>query len=230
MSRSWLVLRLAGPLMSFGAVAVDQVGPTWAWPGRSMLTGLFANALGWDWTERDAHQRLQDSLVHGAAALREGETITDTQNAQLEKSDRGWTTREAPEGRTGDSYDAPHRRRRDVVADADLLVVATVTPGDGPTLDDLAEALRRPARPLFLGRKPCLPSRPLLDGRIEAATVHKALLTALGTSSDRPGTWPEGEGPEGDRSIDLPDLRVWRSGLHGGSRRIVEGRVGEDAP
>jgi CRISPR system Cascade subunit CasD len=41
--------------------------------------------------------------------------------------------------------------------------------------------------------------------------------------------WPQGEGPDtGDnvwRVIDLPDLRNWRTGLHGGTRRIVEGTI-----
>ena len=41
--------------------------------------------------------------------------------------------------------------------------------------------------------------------------------------------WPVGEGPEdGDdvfRVVDLPDLRNWRTGLHGGTRRVVEGVV-----
>ena len=225
MSRRWLVLRLTAPLMSFGAVAVDHVGPSWAWPGRSMLTGLFANALGWDWTDRAVHQRLQDRLVHAAAAIRPGEILTDIQNAQLAKLDRGWTTRGQPEGRTGASYDAPHRRRRDYLADADLLVVATLQGDGAPDLDAIADALDRPARPLVLGRKPCLPSGPLARGEVTASTAHAALAEALGAEA-HPAAWPEDEGPIGDRTIDLPDLRIWTSGLHGGSRRLVEGTVG----
>lgn len=220
-TRPWLVLRLAAPLMSFGGVAVDQVGPTWEGPGSSMLTGLLANALGWDWSDRSAHQALQDRLVHGAAALEAGEAVTDSQNAQLGKNDKGWTTRGAPEGRTGASYDAPHRRRRDFIADADILVVAHLCDGNGPTLDTLAAALERPARPLFLGRKPCLPACPLLQGQLEAATVHDALMAALGDRTPVWASWPEGEGPAGSRIEARADLRVWQSGLHGGSRRMV---------
>ena len=37
----------------------------------------------------------------------------------------------------------------------------------------------RRSAPLFLGRKPCLPSRPLLAGRIEADGVRMALLEGL---------------------------------------------------
>jgi CRISPR system Cascade subunit CasD len=41
--------------------------------------------------------------------------------------------------------------------------------------------------------------------------------------------WPENEAPESrgkkPRIRDLCDERNWRSGLHGGSRRIVEGWI-----
>lgn len=222
MTHPWLLLDLAAPLMAFGGVAIDQIGPTRDLPAASMLTGLFANALGLYWTARAAHQDIQDRLVFAAAIVAAGVVVTDSQNARLEKSDKGWTTWGEPEGRDGDSYDAPHRRRRDYLADAHVAVVARLTEGR-PATDDLEAALRRPARPLFLGRKPCFPSRPILAGRIIAATAHEALSLA------RPGAlraqWPEGEGPTGDRRIDLPDLRNWISGLHGGTRPVIEGRL-----
>jgi CRISPR system Cascade subunit CasD len=168
----WLVLRLSAPMLSFGAVAIDHVGPTARWPGASMLTGLMGNALGWEWDDHAAHQALQDRLRFGAVILREGDVLTDSQNASLGKADRGWTTRGAPEGRTGASYDDPHRRRRDYLQDADYRVVLTLAPVDVlPTLDVIAEALDRPARPLFLGRKPCIPTHPLNGGFVEAPTV-----------------------------------------------------------
>lgn len=229
MSRRWLKLELAAPLMAFGAVAVDQVGPTWRWPGRSMLTGLLANALGLDWSERAAHQALQDRLICAAALLRDGDILTDTQNAQLSKNDQGWTTRGAPEGRGGNSYNAPHRRQRDFLADAELVAVLTLTPVEQePSLDTLRDALLRPARPLFLGRKACLPSRPLVTATehdfIEAATAYEALEQVAGGKAAR-AFWPEGEGPVGVRSHEVADMRHWRTGLHGGSRTVHEGRL-----
>lgn len=181
--------------MSFGGVAVDQVGPTRRFPAASALTGLIGNALGLDWSDRAAHQNLQERLIFASALIREGHLLTDSQNAQLSKTDKGWTTRGMPEGRDGASYGAPHRRRRDYLADAELRVVLRLTEGR-PDLDMLAEALNRPARPLFIGRKPCLPSRPMLGktpDRFVAATAHAALLAsgAAGCAAE----WPEGEGP-----------------------------------
>lgn len=210
--------------MAFGGVAIDHVGPTRDFPAASMLTGLFGNALGWHWSDWQAHQSLQDRLVFAARLDVEGRLITDNQNAKLEKNDRGWTTSGSPEGRDGASYDVPHRRRRDYLADARVTVVLRLTGPDlAPTLSDLAKALDRPARPLFIGRKPCLPSRPLFAGWTTADTAHAALSET--SQSQARAQWPDGEGPTGDTTLHLPDLRNWRSGLHGGSRLVIQGWV-----
>jgi len=223
-TQRWLILDLCAPLMAFGGVAIDHVGPTRDFPAASMLTGLFGNALGWKWSDWQAHQSLQDRLVFAARMDVEGRLITDNQNAKLEKNDRGWTTSGKLEGRGGDSYDAPHRRRRDYLADARATVVLRLTDADlAPTLDHLAEALNRPARPLFIGRKPCLPTRPVFAGWTTADTAHAA-LSETGQPQAR-AQWPVGEGPPGDTTLDLPDLRNWRSGLHGGSRLVIQGRI-----
>ena len=230
MSDRWLILDLCAPLMAFGGVAIDHVGPTRDYPAASMLTGLFGNALGWHWTDTAAHQALQDRLVFAASVQEEGRLITDSQNAKLQKSDTGWTTFGAPEGRDGASYDAPHRRRRDYLADARVLVVLRLeddaTP---PSLDQLAAALNRPARPLFIGRKSCLPSRPLFAGWCDGATPYAA-LAAISIAHNARAQWPEGDGPAGDQTLELADLRNWCSGLHGGSRVVVQGRLQKAAP
>jgi CRISPR system Cascade subunit CasD len=242
--RTWLVLRLEAPLLSFGAVAIDQRGVIWDFPALSMLTGLFANALGWERTQRAEHQALQDRLVF--ASRREDEpyhgVFTDVQNAELEKSDRGWTTRGQPEGRDGGSYGGPHRRFRDYHPDALVSVVVSLTspkhtPPAGaatPALGNLAAALDLPERPLFIGRKPCLPAARLNAGFIQAETAHAAISLLAPfprTTSKAPfrAQWPAGEGPmngpQVDRGIALADRRNWISGLHGGTRHVIEGRV-----
>lgn len=232
----WLVLDLTAPLMSFGGVAVDHVGPVRDFPALSMVTGLLGNAMGWDWADRAAHQGLQDRIVMASALARAGQRITDTQNAQLSRQDRGWTTRGEAEGRGGASYDAPHRRLRDYHADSAVIIVLRLDPvTDEPTLDALAKALAAPARPLFLGRKPCLPSRPILrPGTVQAETSTDALQKVA--SRKEPGMsrlpanavaqWSPGQGPDG-RAEHLADVRVWETGLHGGTRPVITGRIGE---
>lgn len=231
MTQRWLHLHLAAPLMAFGGVTIDHVGPTRDYPAASALTGLFANALGWRRENSAAHQALQDRLEFAAlSVLPEGRhaplVVTDTQNAKLEKSDKGWTTWGQPEGRAGATYDSPHRRRRDYLADQDTHMVIRLTSNEAPSLEQLAEALDHPARPLFLGRKPCLPTRRLFAGWIEADSPHAA-LTALTTQGIKGrAIWPDdGQIYEGALKYDLQDLRDWKTGLHGGNRIVCEGII-----
>ena len=242
-----LILNLESPLMSFGGETIDNLGVIRPFPAASMLTGLLANALGWRGVERQRHQDLQDRIVFATRIDREphgGLRLTDFQTAQLGASDRGWTTRGRPDERAGEpgTYNAhapalprlPRRYARDCrpAPRPDRLRY--------PHLEALAAALEEPARPLFIGRKPCLPSRPLFGGFSEGETALAALLSVPippledGTSrqnTDRPVRllWPEGEdAPDMDtvrinRRSMLTDQRNWVSGLHGGGRPVCEG-------
>lgn len=233
----WLILRLEAPLLAFGGVAIDQVGVTRDYPAASMLTGLIANALGWERTNWSAHQGVQDRLVFAARRERESPLglLVDMQNAKLEQNDRGWTTRGQPEGRdgAGATYDSPHRRQRFYHADACVTVVLRLRPPDAePDLSTVARALDRPIRPLFIGRKPCLPSGPIYNGEVHAGSAYEALRGVPSIDADNRAMrafWPLAEGPESGQAVHrilaLPDLRNWRTGLHGGSRTVVEGTI-----
>ncbi len=232
-----LIINLESPLMAFGGEAIDNYGVTRRFPAASMLTGLLANALGWRRVHRQRHQQLQDRLVFAARIDREpsgGGTLTDFQTAQLNARDRGWTTRGRPESRAGGpaTYLSPHLRYRDYLADGRVTVALRLEPEqERPTLDDIARALQEPARPLFIGRKPCLPSTPLFAGCREANSALQALkITPLEHGPDSSKSvkllWPRGEGAEGIdpiRSYMLTDQRNWISGLHGGGRLVFDG-------
>ena len=227
--------------MAFGGETIDNYGVIRDFPAASMLTGLLANALGWRRIERKRHQRLQKRLVFAARIDREpaGDVrLTDFQTAQLNKKDQGWTTRGIPECRAGgaNTYDAPHLRYRDYFADMRVTVALRLDPaaaGDGPTLDDLAAALKEPQRPLFIGRKPCLPSGRLYQGDCYQGRTALETLMRVPVEGRRPADspdvrllWPVGEGVDGvtaNRTYQLTDERNWQSGLHGGGRQVCEG-------
>lgn len=217
-----LLLRLEAPLMAFGAVAVDAHGPVDDIPAPSLLTGLIANALGWNRTEAARHQRLQDRLRHAVRRDREGERVPDFQTAELRHDDRGWTTFGAPEGRAGGAgtYAGKHIRRRWYDADAAITIALRLEPAEEPPmLAEIAAALDRPARPLFLGRKPCLPAGRLVIGFAEADSCAAALAAApLAENADAaPRTfWPAGEGPAIGAQRRLSGRRAWRVNVHAG--------------
>lgn len=238
--RRYMVVRLEAPLMAFGDEIVDNYGRVRTFPGASNVTGLIANALGWTRDRRAEHQRLQDRLDFAVRLDRPGSRIHDFQTAQLGARDRGWTTRGVPEGRTGGAaaYRSPHIRFRELIADAALTLALRLAPVDEtPTLDDCAAALARPARPLFYGRKPCLPAAPLLPAFIKAAD---ALAAAAGAPVD-PNSGDACDDPQliGAAHPDLPaaferrfvaDQRNWISGVHGGGRTLAVGRAHQLSP
>jgi CRISPR system Cascade subunit CasD len=236
MSR-FLILRLDAPLMSFGAAAVDNYGAIARFPALSMVAGLLANALGFDRGETSSLQRLQDRLILASRIEGEAEEMRDFHTAQLGKDDKGWTTRGFVEERAGGqaTYDSPHIRYRDFWSNMIVSLAIGLAPAtEEPTLETLAEALREPERPLFLGRKPCLPSRPLLDIKpfVEATDVRSALVSvSVSPHKQRKWNrfriayqWPAcGVSDEdgADRRIEtVTDQRLWVAGPHGGERLV----------
>lgn len=229
-----LLMRLEAPLIAFGGETIDNYGVIRDFPALSMVTGLLANALGYRREESECHARLQSRLVVGARLDSEIQRLTDFQTAQLGAADKGWTTWGVPEERRGGagSYNSPHLRYRDYHASLNVLVALRLEPAaETPTLDDLAQALDRPARPLFIGRKSCLPSRRVFAGWQDATNILEA-LTAVSFPKSPVRLrlqWPDGEGVlAGDRVLDVCDERNWTSGVHGGWRPVREGVL--DAP
>ena len=247
MSRRHAILRLEAPLLAFGAEMVDARGPVRPFPAASMLTGLIANALGWRRWQPARHQRLQARLIFAAVIDQAARPLRDFQTAQLGAGDVGWTTRGRVEKRGGgaNTYKSPHIRYRDFWADARVAVALRLDPADEddqPDLDDVARALDRPARPLFIGRKPCLPAVPIFAGFVAAPDVLDALVAWLarddaGAHVGRrrrespdwrialPGPAAEEAGDRLARAeeIWLTDERDWHSGVHAGRRRVVVG-------
>lgn len=226
-----LLLRLEGPLMAFGGVAVDAHGPVLAIPSASALAGLIGNALGWLRSDYDHLGRLQRRLRYAVRRDREGERVRDFQTVQLSKEDKAWTTRGEPFGRSGGiaTYDNAHIRLRWYDADASLTVALRLEDAEEePALDRVAESLARPARPLFLGRKPCMPSLPLVAGIVEADSCFEA-LTACPRAHDGAPTsrvfWMAGEGPANGVRHEIAGLRDWPNDVHVGRQVFFEGAV-----
>ena len=93
-----LLLRFDAPLVSFGAPMVDQNGVVQRFPTLSLLTGLIANALGWEHADAEKLASLQERIRYAARIDRQGEALVDYQTVDLGKDwmigeKAGWTTR-----------------------------------------------------------------------------------------------------------------------------------------
>jgi len=239
MSREVLLLRLDGPLMSFGDTTVDQRNVTGPAPTLSMLVGLLGNALGYDHADVHRLQRLQDRLCFAVRRDRRGEALIDFQTVDLAQEflRDSWTTSGIPATRAGGSEarTGTHIRYRHYWADAVFTVALCLEPArEDPTPEALEQALDTPERPLFLGRKSCLPSGPLLLGRVGAPTLRTALLGAPLDRRAQPeaggfAAWwprPEEASTAGEAYLrPVVDERDWANQIHVGRRLLWEGRI-----
>jgi CRISPR system Cascade subunit CasD len=228
---------------------IDRIGPVRATPAQSTVAGLLANALGMCRWESDRLERLQARLVMGCRLDRRGRRFTEFQTAQLGKRDTGWTTWGRAEGREGGerTYDSPHIRYRDHDADARVTIALRLLGEDeSPTLDNIARAIDEPARPLFLGRKACLPAVRLLMGFAEGRTVYDVLLGAPVDDAVHDGLAASGRAtlrgaridervlfvlpgdepcPAGFQPIRATERRDWPAGVHAGEIISFHGEV-----
>jgi CRISPR system Cascade subunit CasD len=234
------ILRFEGALMSFGGpVTSKDYRPTRSFPQLSMLTGLLANAFGYDQSEFDRHERLQEHISYAVREDVAGEQITDYQTVRLNPNDRpqdpnprrlemqrrGWTTWSAVDERNKDGTNANRiTSERDYWASATYTIAVHV---DSMPQEEVMEALRRPARPLFIGRKCCLPSAPIARFVMDAPSPEAALRSEesfFEDTSPRARIWYESK--EGKP---ITDRRDWRNQIHVGQRFIAEDRLSPDA-
>jgi CRISPR system Cascade subunit CasD len=229
-----LLLRFDAPLISFGAPIVDQNGVVQTFPALSMLTGLLANALGWDHREGEKLGALQERIRYAARVDRRGEPLIEYQTVDLGQAfmlpeQAGWTTRGRITSRGGDTHQRYRHYRTDSIHTVSLRLLGE----DRPTLDEVAAALAEPARPLFLGRKCCLPASPVLLDVVEAESLLAALASSPRPVRADPGplpsSWWEGEDASAalgaSRVVAVTDERDWRNQVHTGRRLMREGRV-----
>jgi CRISPR system Cascade subunit CasD len=229
-----IILRFDAPLISFGGVVIDYRGVTRSYPARSMLAGLLGNALGYDHRDAAALQALQARIVYAVRCDRPGQPLRDYQTVDLSQPflARGWTTRGVVQGRAGAeaTRTGTHIRLRDYLADAVYTVALELAPpGADPDAARLEAALRAPARPLFIGRKSCLPAEPIFLMRIAAESLRAALAAAPRSPHARPGekmrAWFAAEGPHVRGARPLTDDRDWTNQIHAGRRFILEDSI-----
>lgn len=221
--------------MSFGGPIVDNFGVVQEFPARSLLAGMIGNALGYSHGDFSLLQRLQERICFAARIERPGSEIVDYQTVDLgqdfmDMEKFGWTTRGRPEKRAGGTAaSGTHIRYRHFIADASVTVVIALKPSDEePDLDSVAAALIEPARPLFLGRKSCIPSEPIFLSKAKGDSILEVLKSyPARTGYNRlPAQWPvEEECDINNRVVSVTDERDWRNQFHCGKRFVRQGMI-----
>ncbi len=169
-----LVLRLAGPLQSWGLTSRHNRRATAGEPTKSGLVGLLAAAQG-----RRRTDPIDDlaALVLGVRIDQPGQLRRDYQTASTLDGGRLLSTEVDAKGRQ-----KPSKGKYTAVTERFYLeeaVFVAAVHGPAPLLAALEPALRTPAFPLALGRRSCVPTQPLVlagpQGGLHPGTPLQAL-------------------------------------------------------
>ncbi|MFD6532765.1 type I-E CRISPR-associated protein Cas5/CasD [Streptomyces sp. NPDC060184] len=192
-----LLLRLAGPLQSWGTHSKYLRRDTARFPTRSGVVGMLAAGLG------RARQAPLDDLATLSMTVR-----VDRPGVVL--SDFHTVGGGLPADATVVTVDGKHRTegkstlvsRRQYLADA--VFTLALTSDDEALLHSCAAALRDPRWPLFLGRRSCPPEGPILLGTVEDPLRH---LVRIPLAAKRPRGGPQpiefyGDRPLGELPVD----------------------------
>lgn len=134
-----LLLRLAGPLQAWGIDSKFEIRRTSREPSKSGVIGLLAAALG---RGRDETVDDLNRLRFGVRVDKEGELLRDYHTARSVKQ--------------------VYVTNRYYLSDAVFLV--GLESEDRTFLETIEQAIQSPKFPLFLGRRSCVPSFPILRG------------------------------------------------------------------
>lgn len=193
MSAATLLLRLAGPMQSWGTTSRFDERDTQLEPSKSGVLGLVCAALGRDRAEpvNDlAELRMGVRVDHEGVPMRDYQTATGVVIAASGKPDLGRTV-VSP---------------RFYLADAVFLVGLE---GERALLETIHSALARPVWPLALGRKSFVPSLPVhmaeavRDEPLEAALASWPCLVS-GTAPQSPRRVLLEHASEGSVRLDQP--------------------------
>lgn len=152
-----LLLRLAGPMQAWGVDSKFETRQSLREPSKSGVIGMLAAALG---CPRD---RLPEKLLDLRMAVRvdqEGQLLTDFHTAHGIAADEMGRILREKDGTPKKAAKRDFITYRQYLCDA--VFVVALEHEDVDWLQSLAEALRAPAYPLFLGRRSCPPTLPLV--------------------------------------------------------------------
>lgn len=184
-----LLFTLAAPIAAFGDLAVGEIRSGASRPARSAIEGLVAAALGIDRADEDGHAALRDGYALAMRMDDPGRPFVDFHTVQAppevaRKRAGGFATR--TDELADPSVLGTMISRR--TYRTDVRITVALRPREGvkaPAPETIAEALKRPAFVLFLGRKSCPLSEPLDPRVIDAPDVVSAFRSYdAGTGDD----------------------------------------------
>ena len=173
-----LVFLLYAPLGAMGGVAVGERRAGFDRPGKSAIVGLAAAGLGLDRSDETAHVALADGYGLGLGEIVSGRLLSDYHTTQTppHRQNRRFATRreELAVDDLGTILSV-----REYRTDPAYLVVLWPRGTPPWSLNQLADALKRPHFTVYFGRKACPLGVPLDPREVEADGPRSAIQTYL---------------------------------------------------
>lgn len=157
-----LLLRLAAPLQAWGSCSKFNIRNTEREPTKSGVIGMIAAALGIQRNEDNEKLKQLGELKFGVRVEKEGKLIKDFHMVRVAKN----------------SY-MEIEKQSDVTQRyylCDAVFLAAVESEDIQLLKKIEDALKNPVYPLYLGRRSCPPTLPLVWG-IRDGTLKETLVS-----------------------------------------------------
>lgn len=168
-----LLLRLAAPLQAWGCGSKFNIRTTEREPTKSGVIGMIAAALGIQRNDAESDKRLEklNKLRFGIRVDREGKLLKDFHMVFTDDISDSERRKTPPK----DLNKYIHTTERYYLSDAVFL--AAFESESRKYLEEIINALNNPEYPLFLGRRSCPPTLPIIigisdDGLVE--TLKKA--------------------------------------------------------
>lgn len=183
MQKDFLVFRIYAPLASWGDIAVGGQRFTLGHPTKSAVLGLVAAALGTDRAASAKHQTLHDALGLAWRVDQKGEVLSDYHTTQV-----------VPRPALGKVALRSRRQAFDVGAGEEVTILSTREylqehcvrialwsrdRSDDASLENITQALMKPAYALYVGRRSCSLGLPLMPQIVTAAAATLALDDAI---------------------------------------------------
>ena len=215
-----LLLRLEGPLQSWGGRSRWDVRDTQPEPSKSGVIGLLSCALGYGRGDRRI-EALDRALRFGVRVEAPGHVLEDyqtitgylpTADGRYKYDGSTMSSSLSKLQESGDATPATIISPRFYLEDAAFLVaLAARTLENAELLEQAAAAVKTPRWPLFLGRKACLPTRPIFGAFTEQYVDIEAVFRG------HPWSWHGAETRE--RKRDFTTLRAFIEDEGGTQRR-----------
>lgn len=177
-----LIFQLHATLSSWGEVAVGEYRPSSEYPSQSAIHGLLGAALGIERDDDEAQAALRDGYRMAVGVLSLGRLLRDYHTAQVpSRSD----LKKRPHATRRDELSLPKTdlntilSSRDYRQDAAALVALQALANAPYSLEQLADALKKPTFVLYLGRKSCPLDEPLHPHVINSDTIKAAFADYL---------------------------------------------------